>query len=289
MKAWIIVVGILVILAVVIMIRVRYELVTLQRSDYEIHTDKIEQGRKLRLVVISDLHNRTYGEENSQLFQMIQEAEPDYILAAGDLITASSRKDMKPVFHLLSKLTSVAPVFYSPGNHEKRIAEERNDFPELEENFRTGLKETGVTYLENEQRILDKNVCLSGLDMDFRFYKKLKAPKYELTDLKKDLPETDLESFHILLAHSPKYFETYAEAGYDLVLSGHYHGGAVRLPGIGGVISPQFVPFPKYSKGKYVLGKTTMIVSSGCGSHKVNLRLFNKPEVMVVEINGNSI
>ncbi|MCQ2530899.1 MAG: metallophosphoesterase [Lachnospiraceae bacterium] len=289
MKTWFIVVGILVVLAVVITIRVRYELKTLQRTDYILHTNKLPEGKQIKLAVISDLHNRHYGEKNGQLIEMIKEAKPDYILAAGDLITASNRKEIEPVMDLLVELSQVAPVYYSPGNHEKRIAEEKADFPGLEEKFRKGLEQTNAVYLENKSVALDDNTILAGLDIDYQFYDKLKRPSYELLDFQKNLQEADQKKFNILMAHSPKFFSTYAEAGYDLVFSGHYHGGAVRLPGIGGVISPQFVPFPKYSKGKYVLEKTTMLVSSGCGSHKVNLRLFNKPEVMVVEINGHCI
>ncbi len=289
MKVWIIVIGILVILAVMITIRVCYELRTLQRTDYIIHTDKIQEGKQLRLAVISDLHNRQYGEKNCQLIEMIKETKPDYILAAGDLITASNRKEIQTVMNLLTELCKVAPVYYSPGNHEKRIAEEPNEFPEMATVFPKSLEQTQVKYLDNKSVLLDEHTVLSGLDIDFEFYKKHRPPRCSVSDIQRNLGNPDQSSYNILMAHSPKFFPAYAEAGYDLVLSGHYHGGAVRLPGIGGVISPQFVPFPKYSKGKYVLEKTTMLVSSGCGSHKVNLRLFNKPEVMVVEINGHCI
>ncbi|MCQ2512952.1 MAG: metallophosphoesterase [Lachnospiraceae bacterium] len=276
MKTWLIVVGILVILAVVITIRVRYELKTLQRTDYILYTDKLPEGKHIRLAVISDLHNRNYGENNCHLIEMVKKVKPDFILAAGDLITASNRKEMEPVMDLLLKFGQVAPVYYSPGNHEKRIAKEQTRFPGLEEKFRKGLEQTNVVYLENKTVALDETMVLAGLDIDYKFYDKLRQPSYELSDFPKNLQELDQKKYNILMAHSPKFFSIYSETGYDLVLSGHYHGGAVRIPGIGGVISPQFKPFPKYSKGKYVLEKTTMLVSSGCGSHKVNLRLFNR-------------
>lgn len=286
MKAWIIVGGIIFIIAVIFIIRVRYELVTLQRTDYTIFTDKIASGQKIKLAVISDLHNRTYGKDNCRLIEMIKETKPDCILAVGDLVTASRNKPIGPVLNLLSELSAIAPLYYSPGNHEKRILVKKESFPKMGEELKEGLQKIGVEFLDNKSILLNDRLSISGLDIDYRFYNKLKVEKYMLSDIQKDLPEKDDDRFNILMAHSPKFFSTYAAAGYDLVLSGHYHGGGIQLPGIGGVISPQFVLFPKYSKGKYVQEKTTMIVSSGCGSHKVNLRLFNKPEVMVVEING---
>ena len=136
-------------------------------------------------------------------------------------------------------------------------------------------------------------MTLYGLDLDLKYYPKLpyknKKPIYSAQEMEEDLGTMDPARYNIILAHSPRYFNAYASSGADLVLSGHYHGGAVRIPKLGGVISPQFVFFPEYDKGVYKKENTEMIVSSGCGSHKVHLRLFNKPEVMVVDIHGHLI
>lgn len=281
MKPWMIIVGILIILAVIITIRVLYELRSLKITNYEIESGKIASGKNIRLAVLTDLHNREYGDNNEKLTSLTRSVKPDYILLAGDMFTASPGKDIEKVLRFIKALREIAPVYYSLGNHEKKMG--------IDGRIAEYFSENDIVLLQNGHRDVDNNISIYGLDIDYKFYKKPKAPFYEISDMEKDIHIEDESRYNVLMAHSPKYFKTYAKSRPDLVVSGHYHGGAVRLPKIGGVISPQFVPFPKYDKGEYVIDDTVMIVSSGCGSHKVNLRLFNKPEVMVVEIHGHSI
>ena len=293
MRTWIIIVSIVLILAVTLTIRAFYEYASLVRTDYEIETVKFPEGKKLRLLVLSDLHDRVYGPENEKLLDLMKSSKPDAILLTGDILTASRKKDPNQVFAFLAKSSQIAPVYYAPGNHERKIKEKKETFGILYNVFRRTLEQNQIRYLENEKTLLDENVCLYGLDLDLKYYPKLpyknKKPFYTAQQMEQDLGAMDPSRFNIILAHSPRYFNAYAASGADLVLSGHYHGGAVRIPKLGGVISPQFVFFPKYDKGVYKKENTEMIVSSGCGSHKVHLRLFNKPEVMVVDIHGHLI
>lgn len=293
MRPWIIIVAIVLILAVILTIRAFYEYATLVRTDYEIETDKFPEGKKLRLLVLSDLHDRVYGPENGKLLDLMRSCKPDVILLTGDILTASHKKDPAPVFAFLTESSKIAPIYYAPGNHERKIKEKKETFGSLYDTFRRTLLQNEICYLENERSFLDENVCIYGLDLDLKYFPKLpyknKKPIYTAQEMAKDLGEMDPLRYNIILAHSPRYFNAYAASGADLVLSGHYHGGAVRIPKLGGVISPQFVFFPEYDKGVYKKENTEMIVSSGCGSHKVHLRLFNKPEVMVVDIHGHLI
>ena len=290
---WIIILCIVVLLAVILAIRACYEFVTLTRTDYELETGKLAEGKDLTLTVLTDLHNRSYGEGNQKLLDMVRETEPDAIFLVGDILTASVKKDPEPVFALLKELSQITKVYYAPGNHEKKIREEAERYGELDRRLSEVLKETQIRYLENDWEDLDEKIRIYGLDMDLSYYPKfvktITAPRYTAGEMQKAVGELDPERYNIVLAHSPKYFKAYAESGADLILSGHYHGGAVRIPKVGGVISPQFVFFPKYDKGKYETDTSCMIVSSGCGSHKVHLRLWNKPEVMVVKIHGHFI
>ncbi|MBO7729488.1 MAG: metallophosphoesterase [Lachnospiraceae bacterium] len=293
MSWWSVIVAIVLILAVILTIRAFYEYASLVRTDYEIETDKFPEGKRLRLLVLSDLHDRVYGPENEKLLDMMRSCEPDAILLTGDILTASRKKDPNQVFAFLAKSSKIAPMYYAPGNHERKIKEKKETFGILYDVFRRTLKQNQICYLENEKTILDDNVTLYGLDLDLKYYPKLpyknKKPIYSAQEMEEDLGTMDPARYNIILAHSPRYFNAYASSGADLVLSGHYHGGAVRIPKLGGVISPQFVFFPEYDKGVYKKENTEMIVSSGCGSHKVHLRLFNKPEVMVVDIHGHLI
>ena len=293
MRWWIVIVAIVLILAVILTIRAFYEYASLIRTDYEIETEKFPAGKRLRLLVLSDLHDRVYGPENEKLLDLMRSCEPDAILLTGDILTASRKKDPNQVFAFLTKSSKIAPVYYAPGNHERKIKEKKETFGILYDVFRRTLKQNQICYLENEKTDLDENVCLYGLDLDLKYFPKLpyknKKPIYTAEEMEEDLGKMDPSRYNIILAHSPRYFNAYASSGADLVLSGHYHGGAVRIPKLGGVISPQFVFFPEYDKGVYKKENTEMIVSSGCGSHKVHLRLFNKPEVMVVDIHGHLI
>lgn len=293
MKPWVVIVSIVLIAAVILTIRAFYEYASLVRTGYEVETEKFPAGKRLRLLVLSDLHDRVYGPENEKLLDLMKSCEPDAILLTGDILTASRKKDPNQVFAFLAKSSKIAPVYYAPGNHERKIKEKKETFGILYDVFRRTLKQNQICYLENEKTDLDENVCLYGLDLDLKYFPKLpyknKKPIYTAEEMEEDLGKMDPSRYNIILAHSPRYFNAYASSGADLVLSGHYHGGAVRIPKLGGVISPQFVFFPEYDKGVYKKEKTEMIVSSGCGSHKVHLRLFNKPEVMVVDIHGHLI
>ena len=131
------------------------------------------------------------------------------------------------------------------------------------------------------------NVCLYGLDLPRAYYKRLiKKPLREevLTSM---LGTMQPDRCNVLLAHNPDYFRTYCTLHPDLIVSGHNHGGVVRLPGLGGVISPRLHPFPKYDYGVYESAdiKTKMVVTAGCGMHSIHIRINNPPEMVVIDVN----
>ncbi|MBQ1286283.1 MAG: metallophosphoesterase, partial [Lachnospiraceae bacterium] len=231
MRWWIVIVAIVLILAVILTIRAFYEYASLVRTDYEIETEKFPAGKRLRLLVLSDLHDRVYGPENEKLLDLMKSCEPDAILLTGDILTASRKKDPNQVFAFLTKSSKIAPVYYAPGNHERKIKERKETFGILYDVFRRTLKQNQICYLENEKTDLDENVCLYGLDLDLKYFPKLpyknKKPIYTAEEMEEDLGKMDPSRYNIILAHSPRYFNAYAASGADLVLSGHYHGGAV--------------------------------------------------------------
>ena len=240
-----------------------------------------------RFVFLSDLH----GCEKRDLLGEIQKENPDYVLIGGDLMkgdwefTESVSKSMQVAEELVLKLVQHYPVYYSYGNHECKLA------PEVLESYRSKLETAGVHFIVNDHVELERNgekVMLHGLCLERSWFPKLKRFKYSVEDMEQKLGKLDSDkekTCHILLAHHPFYFDAYKEWGADLVLAGHIHGGIARLPFIGGVIGPDFLPFPPYSGGIYDKGASKMIVSCGLGAHTIKLRFFNPPELTSIILN----
>ncbi|MCF0142703.1 MAG: metallophosphoesterase, partial [Parasporobacterium sp.] len=179
-----------------------------------------------RIVYLSDLHGRSYGENNAQLIELIKQQNPDYIFLGGDLAVASPGKTDETAINFIKEVCLISPVFYAPGNHEKHLAINPGLFGGRYNAIKEAVIQSGGTYLENASVSLKDNMVLYGLDIDFRYYVKFrKAPFLTEPELNNCLGDPDKEKFNILLAHSPKYFRTYAAWGADLSFSGHYHGG----------------------------------------------------------------
>jgi len=251
---------------------------------YKVDSDRIPKCFDgFRIAVLSDLHDTVYGKDNELLFEKINNENPDVIFIAGDLITGIKDRDYSPAIILLKKLAERYSVYYGFGNHEVRGAESIKGYREL-------IKEIeGVRVLDNEKAVIEKRsaekterLVIAGLTLDRRFYsKKRKVVMSEPYIESKIGRKTD--DYTVLLAHHPDYFEAYAEWDADMVFSGHLHGGLVRLPFVGGVLSPQISFFPKYDKGQFKKNNTTMIVSAGLGTHTIP-RIFNPAELVIVEI-----
>lgn len=252
-----------------------------------------------RLAVLTDLHCCIYGKQNRRLLLKIEASKPDLILIAGDLITGTKPHCAKSMLQLLESLASRYPVFYAPGNHEgywkcfdagegllkKDYIKNKNKTTMNYKDYCLAVQSTGVVYLANESKTLKKfGVMLSGLELSSNYYGKESKKNLEKEELDRMLGICDRNSFHILLAHDPYFFDAYADWGADLVLSGHVHGGLLRLPWLGGVISPRFELFPKYDAGVFEQGKSIMVLSRGLGSHTLPLRIFNRPELVVIEL-----
>lgn len=243
-----------------------------------------------KLAFLTDLHGKSYGEDNSILFAFIDEEKPDFILVGGDMVVGGvtscgkSRKASKPSVHtalnLLERLSKTHPIYHALGNHEEKL--ETSLFREYYE----ALLRFGVHFLDNEKvKLTSKKgemLSLYGLSLERDYFPKLKRRKLPLEEMEKKIGKK--EEFSILMAHSPLYFATYKDWGADLTLSGHFHGGIMRLPFLGGLLGPDFIPFPKYSGGLFSEGEKRMVVSCGLGTHTIHLRVFNPPELTIIEL-----
>ena len=270
--------------------RSRYERDCLVTEKYRIASEK-NHGQGKTIVFLTDLHNQEFGEENSRLIETVWKVKPDAVLFGGDgMVAKRGNSDVRIPLALLTELAKEFPVYCGNGNHESRMLWKSEIYGEAYENYRTALENAGIRYLSNEAADLDSDIRIYGLDLPKSAY----LPRSgEIPEglLKETLGEPDPEKFCLLLAHSPLFFEEYAAWGADLTLSGHFHGGTIRLPLVGGVMTPQYQFFYPRCAGYFELPgkgreKSRMIVGRGLGTHSINIRLNDKPQVVVVRLCG---
>lgn len=272
-----------------VLTRSSYERKNLVLRSYEEQDERIREP--LRLAFLSDLHGNTFGPDNQILIQCILDARPDAVLIGGDMMVVKPghKLDLAPLEALLKGLQGHIPVYYAEGNHEQRMKERADAYPGWWDDFAQLLNKYQVTYLLDETVELAPGICLSGLLVERPYYRKFSARRMHPEDVHrhlKGLSEPRGDAYQILLAHTPEHMQSYFDAGADLVLSGHYHGGTVVLPKLGALMSPQFRFFPKYARGRYTDTKqgAVGIVSAGLGTHSINLRLFNQPELVIIDL-----
>lgn len=231
----------------------------------------------LKIVHLSDLHGHEYGEGSRDLLALVRGEEPDLILVTGDLIDQKSQLSMASA--LARGLAAVAPTYYVTGNHEWALG--TGAVKEL----KSLLAQGGVSVLSNQYQVLERNgekLVLAGVD-DPNGYADQTTPEELYTRIQGEAPGL----FTVLLAHRNDHFGQYANAGYDFILSGHGHGGIVRLPFFGGLIGTDRRFFPPWDAGVYTVGSSTLFVSRGLGNNTVpfkGFRLFNRPELAVVTL-----
>lgn len=253
-------------------------------TTYTIRSHKL-QSHGFTIAMISDLHNVELGKKNENLLQALQEAKPDIICIAGDLVLGKKEKSVKIAYDFIKRAVKIAPIYYGLGNHEQRMKKYPQVYGEEYRIFEKKIQKLGVTMLENSSSFLEikgEKIQISGLALPEEYYKKRKKAELSIKTMNRLVGKVSKENFHILLAHTPKYGDTYLEWGGDLILAGHYHGGMVRLPFFGGVISPDLRLFPKYCRGDFQEGNRHLIVSAGLGEHTLPVRIFNPRELVLL-------
>lgn len=222
-----------------------------------------------RIVQISDLHNATFGKENKKLLETIRSCSPDIIVITGDLVD-SNHTNVERAVAFVKEAVKIAPVYYVTGNHEYWLDPSEN------EQMMQGILAAGAYDLDDEAVRIEKgdsSFLLVGLD-----------DQHLSDETLKNLLQEQKNELSIVLAHEPQYLQNYANAEADLVLTGHAHGGQIRLPFVGGIVAPDQGFLPEYTSGQYNSADTEMIVSRGLGNSIIPVRLFNYPEVVCVEL-----
>ncbi len=241
--------------------------------------------KRMRLVLLADLHNKQYGRDNEKLLRQITAAEPDLVVCAGDMVTSVRGKSMEPAKSLVGKLAARYPFYYALGNHEGRLFQNPDVYDGMGEAYRDFLMDSGAVLLENESALLPAcGLRIYGLDIPENKYRKFRKLQFSAEELNHLLGQASGDAYCILLAHHPAYFDAYAQWGADLTLSGHLHGGVMRLPFLGGVLSTSFTLFPRYDGGLFEKAGRKMVVSRGLGSHTIPVRLFNPAELVVIDL-----
>ena len=250
-------------------------------KEYNIKSSKVKDT-PVTFGFISDLHNCCYGRKNEKIIEALKENKCEFLIIGGDMINGkrdiknkNPEKYYKNATEFLNRISSEMKVYYTFGNHETRTKNRKSDNP-LFSSFMESIKGCDITFLNNEKADINDNISVCGLEIPEEAYKN---EKYYMENM-----EIDSERFNILVAHMPDYFMEYAKTGAELILCGHNHGGTIRLPFIGGVISRRYKLFPEYSYGLYKTEKSEMIFTSGLGDHSIHFRLFNMPEIVAINI-----
>lgn len=251
--------------------------------EYRCSSQKLEKDMKI--VLLSDMHNKSFDEDNRKLVKAIDQVCPDVILIAGDMYTASKGQGAKEAQNLMEALVGKYPVYYGNGNHEQKTALYPKEYGNVYQTFAKELERLGVRHLVNKKASLTgRKMTIYGLELDREYYGKFKKKRMDKGYLEKILGKPDPLDYNILIAHNPDYFEDYAKWGADLVVSGHVHGGLMRLPFLGGVISPAMRLFPKYDGGIFEAESSRLILSRGLGTHTLPIRIFNPGELVVIRL-----
>ena len=251
----------------------------LEVNEYEIVSDRIPEAfTGYRIAQVSDLHNKDFGEGYGKLLTLLSQINPDIIVVTGDLID-SRQTDLNVALEFAWQAGKIARVYYVSGNHEARV-------PEYED-LKIGLVKAGVVILENQKVQITQereSITLMGIDdpsfqESYLFGDAEGVARQAISDL-----QNESDGYTILLSHRPELFDTYVDAGVDLVFSGHAHGGQFRLPFVGGLVAPNQGLFPEYDAGQFTRENTTMLVSRGVGNSIVPIRFNNRPEIVVAQL-----
>ena len=263
-------------------------------TEFKISDDEIPEGFSgFRIAQISDLHDAEFGDENERLVSLLSEAEPDIIVITGDFVDRR-RTDIELSLNLAEKAAEIAPTYFVTGNHEASLSDAEYD------RLKSGLIAAGVVVLENETVTIERDgntITLAGVNDPNVSKPKNKTEIDEETTEDPYIDNKIMDAilgtlmstvsdneYTVLLSHRPEVFDVYVDHNIDLVIAGHLHGGQVRLPFIGGFYTPNQGFFPEIIDGHYMENDTNMVVSRGLGNSAFPLRVNNRPELVIIEL-----
>ncbi len=250
-------------------------------TSYETDTTKVGAKESIHLVLLTDLHSYIYEPDQKPLIEKVKNLQPDVIFLSGDM--ADDRNPYKGLDMLLTGIAELAPCFYVSGSHDYWSGEI--------DKIKSSVTARGVTVLEGntaEISIRGQKLFISGIDDPSMAVKTAGEGEYEAyRRALQPFTTIDKSQYNILVAHRPDFYNEYSQLGFDLVVSGHTHGGQVRIPFIlNGLYAPNQGYYPKYAGGLYDIGAMKLLVSRGLSFYPELPRIFNPPEIVLLELNG---
>ena len=255
-------------------------------SHYTVKSERLPQAfNAFRILQLSDLHSASFGEDNTNLLAEMEAQNPHIVVLTGDMVNTGD-EDFDVFLTFANALGRLYDTYYIVGNHEQNLEEDK------QQGLLKEITDMGITVLDNEKLELDRNgdkIDLYGMWFNLRYYKDSGNPhtkdiSFDADTMEKIMGSKNSTRFSLLLTHNPLYFNTYAQWGADLTLAGHIHGGMIRIPFVGGLLSPEREFFSKYSEGQYFIDTKSMIVNRGLGNGDFGIRLFNRPEISVITL-----
>lgn len=263
----------------------------LQVSEYLVTSEKIPMAfQDYKIVQLSDLHSACFGHDNARLIRKIDMLKPKLLVMTGDMISRSD-SNYNVFFKLAETLGEKYLCYYVIGNHEQAME------PQALKAFLARLVVLGIRVMDNEKVEIcrqNQSINLYGMWFSLKYYKEAshrseRSKHFGEWEMKRAMGKYDDTHYGILLTHSPLSFSTYAQWGADLTLCGHVHGGMIRLPFLGGLLSPEREFFPKYSAGIYEQDGKKLLVGRGLGSGVFGVRFLNRPEIVVITLSHSKL
>ncbi|MFC3418920.1 metallophosphoesterase [Salinicoccus hispanicus] len=232
-----------------------------------------------KIIQVSDFHNAWFGFRSAKLIREIKKIDGDVIFVTGDVIDRRT-PNFKRSMGLVTQLVDILPTYYVTGNHEAHYRK----FDKLEQAIdASGMK--NISKSNERLNIGHEYIRLIGME-DLWFYG-TDGDHQVTADFRQDLEhrlENRSDRFTIVLSHRPELFDMYTRFPIDLVFTGHAHGGQIRLPIVKGLYAPHQGVLPQYTEGVYGKDGTSMVVSRGLGNSRFPFRVFNRPEIVVMEL-----
>ncbi|SNZ04894.1 hypothetical protein SAMN05421503_0800 [Terribacillus aidingensis] len=234
-----------------------------------------------KIVQLSDLHSKAFGDRQNVLVEKVTKINPDLIVFTGDLVDSKNYNEDTSL-NLMRELIHIAPIYFVTGNHEWSSG--RFNILERE------LNEIGVKVLRNSNDVITKgHEKIKIIGIDDPAYVNDSYTERSITEeaIENSIEGMEEADFKILLSHRPEFLSVYSKYPIDVVFSGHAHGGQVRIPFVGGLVAPNQGILPKYTAGRHELDNTSMFVNRGLGNSIIPLRIFNRPEIIVLTLSSS--